>query len=408
MKIRKKLYTLTAGTLLATIPTMANAAINCDSFAVKLLPNNYPECVCKGDWFGARVCVPATSETPTVPTTPTTVPTIPTTLTPEQQKLKDALTKYCVPHSDANCDSIEIAKYEDGICVCQSGYVWTPSSRKCLDTLECPSEKGMQYGREKYDENQTCPEGTAFLTKYYTNQDGIQEPYYICEPCPAGTYLLNGFCYNCPAGTYNPYNAQTSCTPCPSGFTVNNMTGAKSINSCFSVCSSGYYPSNNTYTECKDIKIGNKCNFLWWDCYDIYERSCKEVSTGIGAPHCNECPDGSYCPDGITKKTCDKPVVVDHGTYQKQVPYGENFCSYCSLQEIGTFNCSCPEEAGDQCGCGDSLKNYEEHARQVRENHLSTCYLVGGGIRGSYECSDVNPIILTCNKTDGSVRIKGR
>ena len=96
MKLRNKLYTITASTLLASIPTIANAENN--SF----------------------------SET-----------------------LNTILTQYCVPQSGTNCNPNEVATYNKttGLCDCTEGNVWVADQRQCVVPVECPAG----YKREKYE-----------------------------------------------------------------------------------------------------------------------------------------------------------------------------------------------------------------------------------------------------------------
>jgi len=61
------------------------------------------------------------------------------------------------------------------------------------------------------------------------------EPYYICLPCPKGTYSKDNECVPCAPGQYNDVVGSSSCKPCPTlsaSMTISGFTGHGSYGPC--------------------------------------------------------------------------------------------------------------------------------------------------------------------------------
>ncbi|KAH3796045.1 hypothetical protein DPMN_149609 [Dreissena polymorpha] len=70
---------------------------------------------------------------------------------------------------------------------------------------------------------------SAFLGIYcqpgFSGKDGL------CVECPAGTYEVNAVCRSCDVGSYQSSSGQTSCEPCPTGYTTASLK-ATNIDQC--------------------------------------------------------------------------------------------------------------------------------------------------------------------------------
>ena len=81
--------------------------------------------------------------------------------------LNCALIKYCVPHTDTNCNPNELGTYDTAkdICVPHEGFIWDYEFRKGFLSVECPPG----FYLEKYD-GSDCPEDTGKQIEIYTKE----------------------------------------------------------------------------------------------------------------------------------------------------------------------------------------------------------------------------------------------
>ena len=58
---------------------------------------------------------------------------------------------------------------------------------------------------------------TLFSVLISTISYAEKKAYYVCKPCPKGTYLQDKVCKPCPAGKYQDEVGQNYCKSCPAG-----------------------------------------------------------------------------------------------------------------------------------------------------------------------------------------------
>lgn len=120
------------------------------------------------------------------------------------------------------------------------------------------------------------------------------------KSCGQGQYYSNGTCSSCPVGTYmaTSNHQNTSCTPCPSGYTTAG-TGAIASSACNvpTSCASGSYLNGASCATCAS-KYGDNCT-------TCTASACTYCKAGYyaSAGSCVACPVGSYSTGGATSCT---------------------------------------------------------------------------------------------------------
>ncbi|CAH1274490.1 NOTCH2 [Branchiostoma lanceolatum] len=210
---------------------------------------------------------------------------------------------------------------------CDYGYEPNYSSLKCIG---CGT--GRYYDGDQ-DDCVSCPVGT------YQNQFGQTS----CIPCPEGfttireearnltkclpmchlgQYSTTGVepCSPCPKDTYQSMNGSTQCIPCPND-TMTASIGAKSVDSCHEPCAAGSF-SRTGVQPCQPCAKGR------------YQPSTGKTACLPCEPHLTTVRDGS-----INSNECEDPcnnIICDNG----------GTCTFTS----GNTNCSCLAGFdGDNC-----------------------------------------------------------
>lgn len=207
---------------------------------------------------------------------------------------------------------------------------------------------------------------------------GTEEP--LCEPCPRGTYEINGDCVQCPPGTIQERSQQSSCGPCPPR-TFQALPGRWTCDA----CPPGTYGNVSRAVSCHDCPVGTSSPANSMQCSDCPQGkhapedgtpACLACLAGrymdaSGAADCRLCPAGSVsqrngsvacaqCPRGhhqdeLGQSSC-KPCMA--GRYsaafgelqclecvagRSQPLEGQDSCSPCA---VGTFSA---DSAGQDC-----------------------------------------------------------
>ncbi|XP_078690832.1 uncharacterized protein LOC144921571 isoform X2 [Branchiostoma floridae x Branchiostoma belcheri] len=128
------------------------------------------------------------------------------------------------------CDYGYTANYNSLKCVgCGTGRYYNGSQDDCA---RCPVGTYQdQFGQTSCI---PCPEGFTTVREEARNLTK-------CLPmCPLGQYSTTGVepCSPCPKNTYQPMNGSKQCIPCPNG-TRTVTTGAQSVDSCHEPCAAG-------------------------------------------------------------------------------------------------------------------------------------------------------------------------
>ena len=131
----------------------------------------------------------------------------------------------------------------------------------CVVYWVSPSQTPKLHRRETMKINKPS---LIFTTLLSTIAHAEMEPYYICTPCPKGTYSKDQDCTACPSCSYTDSIASLSCKNCciDHATACNNITGEPTAcgngyilrnKKCIKPCSSGYYMNNSgSCSECPD------------------------------------------------------------------------------------------------------------------------------------------------------------
>eukprot|EP00058_Branchiostoma_floridae_P013772 XP_002599260.1 hypothetical protein BRAFLDRAFT_64392 [Branchiostoma floridae] len=183
------------------------------------------------------------------------------------------------------------------------------------------------------------------------------EPNYAslkCVGCGTGRYYDGDQddCVSCPVGTYQNQFGQTSCTPCPEGFTTireeaRNLTKCLRAECAINIDECESSPCQNNGT-CEDRVNGYTC-----DCYTGYEGPhCEEESDWCAD---NPCRNGGtcissaqisnfvcQCGDGFHGDTCD--IDIDECLSQPCLNHGT------CIDVVNGYQCRChPGYSGTEC-----------------------------------------------------------
>jgi proprotein convertase subtilisin/kexin type 5 len=117
----------------------------------------------------------------------------------------------------------------------------------------------------------------------------------------AGTFAVNGICQGCSSACLTCSITHTNCTSC----FPNSTTPYLQNNNCISVCPSGFYADNSTYS-C--VKCTSPCEF----CLNSSVRSCQTCITGhfLFDTEClATCPTNYYNSSGLCLR-CVSPCFT--------------------------------------------------------------------------------------------------
>lgn len=196
----------------------------------------------------------------------------------------------------------------------------------------------------------TCTDGN-----YITN-DGA------CEPCPAGSFCVNGIATPCD-GRYYSESGQTECSLCRAGVGYVDSEHTK----CTPCTGSNEYVSGGICYTCADGTYADKTNkkcvkcHVGYECPGGVEQKCpwNAISPKSGATACELCPNNApYANDKRTECiVCGAGNCTD-GNECKSCPAGY----YCPLNEnngnpyscdvIETDNYKCPVGSYSSAGQG--------------------------------------------------------
>ena len=264
--------------------------------------------------------------------------------------------KYTGMATSAACASCAAGWYADtaGSTNCTQ----CPAGRysSSLGTTNCTLCSGGTYsavvGATSSATCQTCPAGT-FSTNGSTS----------CTTCPAGTFSAAGAasCTPCPAGTYAPspgqagsctacplgsYATTTTCTPCPAG-TFTTMSGASSVQACYSACGAGNYSAAGS-TSCSMCPAGSYSSPAGTSCPSPTDPVTVQNTLSCGTSHtCAVISNGSVlCWGGGTSGQLGNgqvpgsqltPVAATGITNAVQVDAGNSHT--CAVLKTGAIMC---------------------------------------------------------------------
>jgi len=204
-------------------------------------------------------------------------------------------------------------------CNCSDGYFYKYGWETCL---QCPtgraSTNSSRYSNHQYD---TIP--IYRYDGYIDPLDGTSGPVgaiseYECQPCPPGTFEMNGHCTPCSPGSYQPSVGATRCYPCP--FT-SNVSGARSCRPCDSgyvqidgmcqPCPAGTYAPQSGMPSCLPCPYGS-------------------VSINNGSSQCTLCPEGT---EWVSTTVC-RPCPVG---FYRSATSTTGYCRRCDLYYVTTM-----------------------------------------------------------------------
>lgn len=182
--------------------------------------------------------------------------------------------------------------------------------------------------------NQTClacPRGTATFGSSYSYNYYYMNYYGSCQMCGWGYYANKTgetFCTECPEGYYCPsgYDDPISC---PKGFSCSKVWNIDSSNYYYygsnivKACPQGTYANKRGMAACTTCPAGYSCPDPTaapvacpkgtasnpYGGYWSYSSGCQSCQLGTYQPKtaavsCGVCPEGYYCPNPTTARTC--------------------------------------------------------------------------------------------------------
>ena len=281
-----------------------------------------------------------------------------------------------------NVDNIEEAALgdtcESGEYFCTGDYtlVGSGSTSKCRSTVAngmpqqtCTTESFYWDGTKCWPQTRAyyrCNTYSSCDAGKYLSSAGK------CVTCTAGHYCKDNNHYYCPAGTYNPEEGKGSasdCLPC-SGEREWSADGA---------------------TQCADCGEGNTATADHTGCVNPTLSGCS-AGSWRGQNGCEQCPAGSYCPDGIHKYTCEGNTITndtghDHCNRTCTPGYVPNSahseCVSCTGNTASTDGSACVD-------CGNRVANSNHTACIAQSTEVQTTITCAAGtyyLAGSTSCT---------------------
>ncbi len=276
-------------------------------------------------------------------------------------------------------------------------------------------------GEENCDNKTKCGEDEKC---YYISDEpdgpgcAACQPGYSCSggelgaECVVGTYAAvgDGVCNPCTDNLVQPLTGQDGCISCPAGATPNTDRTA-----CSATCTVANSDISNVETVSGTIEYtyeekGNwlpfSSNYDWTETKNCTVEECN-LGYYINDNKCTECPENSYCADGINATTCYDKNNIGFTTKEETGSTSESDCKYMVDDGYGltytnnTYSLS-PCGAG-KYNEGKEVSQGDTHPCQTctdgyftNNNSAKQCAVCPGTVSDNHDtCS------MLCNEYDG-------